>query len=63
MAYIDSEVKQIEICFVKQLLIQNPAFAKEVTDILSASGVQIHSRFFCLTHKQSYGRMADFCYI
>jgi CRP/FNR family transcriptional regulator len=59
MAYIDSEIKQIDIRTFRQLLNQNPAFAKEVIDILSANSVQIYGRFFCLTHKQSYGRLAD----
>jgi len=59
MAYIDSEIKQIEINFFKQLLNQNVAFAREVIDILSSNSVQINGRFFALTHKQSYGRLAD----
>lgn len=59
MAYIDSVVKQIDIHFFKQLLIQNSVFAKEVIDIMGANSAQINSRFFCLTHKQSYGRLAD----
>ncbi len=59
MAYVDSVVRQIDISYFRQLLIQNPAFAKEVIDILSANSVQINGRFFCLTHKQSYGRLAD----
>jgi CRP-like cAMP-binding protein len=59
MAYVDSEVRQIDIVIFRQLLNQNPKFAKEVIDILSANSVQIYGRFFCLTHKQSYGRMAD----
>ena len=59
MAYIDTEIKQIDINYFKQLLTQNPAFAKEVIDIMGANSAQINGRFFCLTHKQSYGRLAD----
>jgi CRP/FNR family transcriptional regulator len=59
IAYIDSEIKQIDINVFRKLLNQNPNFSKEVIDILSANSVQIYGRFFCLTHKQSYGRMAD----
>jgi len=59
MAYVDSEIRQIEISLFRQLLSQNPVFAKEVIDILSANSVQIYGRFFCLTHKHSYGRLAD----
>jgi CRP/FNR family transcriptional regulator len=59
MAYIDSEIKQIDMRFFQQLLNQNPAFSREVINILGANSVQINGRFFCLTHKQSYGRLAD----
>jgi len=59
MAYVDSEIRQIDIEVFKLLLSQNPVFAKEVIDIQSANSIQIYSRFFCLTHKQSFGRLAD----
>lgn len=57
--YIDSEIKQIDILFFKKLLSENHAFAKEVIAILGANSAQINGRFFCFTHKQSYGRIAD----
>lgn len=59
IAYIDSEIKQIDIKLFRELIGRNPAFAKEVIDILSANSVQIYGRFFCLTHKQAFGRLAD----
>jgi len=59
MTYIDSEIKQIDIQFFKKLLAENPAFSKEVIAILGANSAQINGRFFCFTHKQSYGRIAD----
>lgn len=59
MAYVDSEVRQIDIGIFRQLIRQNAAFATEVIDILSSNSVQIYGRFFCLTHKQAYGRLAD----
>jgi CRP/FNR family transcriptional regulator, polysaccharide utilization system transcription regulator len=59
MAYIDSEIKQIDIQAFRKLVKMNAEFAKEVIDILSANSVQINGRFFCLTHKQAYGRLAD----
>jgi CRP/FNR family transcriptional regulator len=59
MAYIDSVIKQIDLRFFKQMLGQNPSFAEEVINILGSNSVQINGRFFCLTHKQSYGRLAD----
>ena len=59
MAYIDSEIRQIDIHVFRQLLKQNADFAKEIIDILSANSLQVYGRFFCLTHKQAYGRLAD----
>jgi CRP/FNR family transcriptional regulator len=59
MAYVDSVVKLIDIKVFRQLVQQNAEFAKEVIDLLSANSVQIYGRFFCLTHKQAYGRLAD----
>ena len=58
-AYIDTEIKQINIDIFRKLLKENAEFAKEVINILAANNVQIYSRFFCLTHKQAYGRLAD----
>lgn len=59
LTYIDSEIKQIDIQFFKKLLTENSAFSKEVIAILGANSAQINGRFFCFTHKQSYGRIAD----
>ena len=58
-AYVDTEIRQIDVNIFRQLVNQNTAFAKEVIDILSSNSVQIYGRFFCLTHKQAYGRLAD----
>ena len=59
MAYIDSEIRQIDIKVFRQLLQQNADFSKEVIEILSANSIQVYGRFFCLTHKQAFGRLAD----
>lgn len=59
MAYVASEIKQIDVKVFRQLLSRNAEFAREVIDILNANSVQIYGRFFCLTHKQAYGRLAD----
>ena len=58
-AYLDTQILQVEVNTFRQLVRQNPDFAKEIIDILSANSVQIYGRFFCITHKQSYGRLAD----
>ena len=59
MAYIDTTIKQIDVRVFRELLAKNSDFSKEVIDILSANSIQIYGRFFCLTHKQAYGRLAD----
>lgn len=59
MAYVDSRIRQIDIQAFRKLLDQNAAFAKEVIDILSSNSVQIYGRFFCLSYKQAFGRLAD----
>lgn len=58
-AYIDSEITQTDVKIFKQLIFQNASFAKGIIDILSSNSVQIYGRFFCLTYKQAYGRLAD----
>jgi CRP/FNR family transcriptional regulator, polysaccharide utilization system transcription regulator len=59
MAYVDTDIRQIDINAFRTLVGRNPRFAREVIDILSSNNVQITGRFFCLMHKQAYGRLAD----
>ena len=59
LAYLDSEIRQVDIHAFRQLIRQNNDFAKEVIDILAANSIQIYGRFFCLTYKQAFGRLAD----
>ncbi|MEE4116467.1 MAG: Crp/Fnr family transcriptional regulator [Marinilabiliaceae bacterium] len=59
MSYIDCEIRQIDVGIFRKLIAQNPAFAKQIIDILSSNSVQLYGRFFCLTYKQAYGRLAD----
>lgn len=59
MAYMDSEIRQIDVAAFRKLMEQNTEFVKEVIDILSANSIQIYGRFFCLTFKQAFGRLAD----
>lgn len=59
MAYVDTEIKQINIDIFRKFLNGNARFAKEIINILAANNIQIYNRFFCLTHKQAYGRLAD----
>lgn len=57
--YTDSEVNLIDIQIFKKLLRTNPQFAAKVINILNENTALIYGRFFCLTHKQSHGRVAD----
>lgn len=57
--YIDTTVKLIDIQSFKQILNQNARFATKIIQILNEHSAQAYGRFFCLTRKQSHGRMAD----
>jgi len=59
MAYVDSVIRQIDINTFRKVVKQNPLFAKEMIDMLNSNSIQINGRFFCLSHKQSFGRLAD----
>lgn len=59
MAYVDSVIRQLDINVFRSIVKENPTFAKEIIDMLNSNSVQINNRFFCLSHKQSFGRMAD----
>ena len=59
MAYVDSVIRQIDINVFRSLVGKNPGFAKAIIDMLNSNSIQINNRFFCLSHKQSFGRMAD----
>lgn len=59
MAYVDSVIRQIDINAFRSVVKQNPVFAKEIIDMLNSNSIQINNRFFCLSHKQSFGRLAD----
>ncbi len=57
--YVDSVIRQVDVNIFKQIIQSNNKFAREIINILSANSVQIYGRFFCLTYKQAYGRLAD----
>jgi len=59
LAYVDSEIKLIESNTFKDIVSKNASFALEIINILSANKTQINGRFYCLTYKQSYGKLAD----
>ena len=59
MAYETSTVRLINISVFRQFIRENGEFAADIISILGENSMQINGRFFCLTHKQSYGRLAD----
>jgi len=58
-AYVKSKVKLINIDTFKSILKTNAEFAYEVINTINSNTIQTFGRFYCLTHKQSYGRLAD----
>ena len=58
-AYQDCYVRLIDIGIFKKIILQNPAFANEVINILCENLIQTQTRFFSYTQKQSYGKLAD----
>lgn len=58
-AYIDTKVSLIEINTFKQLISKNPAFATKIVSLLAEQSIITNGRFYCLTKKQTYGRLAD----
>ena len=58
-AYIDSKVKLIDIATFKQIINENAKFASEIINTLNSNTLQTFGRFYCLTNKQAYGRLAD----
>ncbi|MBU2652180.1 MAG: Crp/Fnr family transcriptional regulator [Bacteroidetes bacterium] len=57
--YVDTRARLIDIQTFKQVLNSNARFASRIIQILNENSAQAYGRFFCLTRKQSHGRMAD----
>ncbi|MDA3907342.1 MAG: Crp/Fnr family transcriptional regulator [Bacteroidales bacterium] len=58
-AYVDSKVTLISIDVFKQLLRKNIEFSNQIINRLNANTAQIYGRVYCITRKQSHGRVAD----
>jgi len=58
-AYMKSTVQLIEINTFKQLLNTNAKFSAKIISMQSENSVITYGRFFCLTKKQTNGRLAD----
>lgn len=57
--YMESKISLIEINIVNQLIKSNPAFAAKIINTLAEQTLISNGRFYCLTMKQNYGRLAD----
>jgi CRP-like cAMP-binding protein len=58
-AYVDTRIKQIDNITFWNIVKNNKEFAQEIFNIMGNNREQIQSRFFCMVHKQSYGKIAD----
>ncbi len=58
-AYVETKAMLIDINIMRQLILENGKFASSIIDVLSEVAIQKNGRFFCLTHRQSYGKLAD----
>ena len=57
--YMDSKISLVEIVVLNQLIKSNPAFAAKIINTLAEQTIISNGRFYCLTMKQNYGRLAD----
>ena len=58
-AYVESRLSLIEINAFRHLLRTNAVFASKMISLMAEYSLTINGRFFCLTQKQTYGRLAD----
>lgn len=57
--YVESRLSLIEIGVVRQLMASNAAFASKIVSLVAEQFIITSGRFYCLTMKQTYGRLAD----
>jgi CRP/FNR family transcriptional regulator len=57
--YIPSVIKMIDINVFRRIINQNAQFASDIIGILNSNMIQTYGRFFSITQRQSYGRLAD----
>ena len=57
--YVESTASLIDADIFKQLIRSNALFAAQIINILNENTAQTYGRFYCLTRKQSHGRVAD----
>lgn len=58
-AYVNTTAKLVDINIIRRLINENGAFAGAIIGILSENAIQKNQRFYCLNHRQAYGKLAD----
>lgn len=58
-AYLDCTVQIIDINIIRSLVKENAKFATKIINTMGENYIVTVGRFFCLTKKQTYSRMAD----
>jgi len=58
-AYVKSKLSLIEAAAFRHLVRENAGFASRMLSLMAEYSLVVNSRFFCLTNKQTYGRLAD----
>lgn len=58
-AYINTKVSFVDVNALRQIMVNNPAFSAKIVSMLTEQMTIISGRFYCLTKKQTYGRLAD----
>lgn len=57
--YVESTATLISVDIFKQLVRRNAKFATQIINLLNSNTAQIYGRFYCISRKQSHGRVAD----
>ncbi len=58
-AYLDSTIQIIDINIIRKIIQENSSFAAKIINLMGENNIITYGRFFCLTKKQTYGRLAD----
>lgn len=58
-AYVDTIARLVDFNLFKKLFAENSDFAFEIIKIAGENSIQRTYRFYCLTHRQLFGKMAD----
>ncbi|MBA4322436.1 MAG: hypothetical protein C0408_06410 [Odoribacter sp.] len=57
--YLDSKVQLVDINVFRAIIGRNSLFASKIVSKMGENALIVYGRFFCLTKKQTYGRLAD----